>query len=53
MMRHGVKPTLDRETQEMVKADILKFYGFPWPEGEDFQTGINKLFDFLIAKHER
>ncbi len=36
----------------MVKADILKFYGFPWPEGADWDTGMNALFAFLIRKHE-
>ncbi len=51
-LRPGAIPVLDRATQEIAKADILKVYGFAWPEGSDWETGIRELFAFLIRKWE-
>ncbi len=51
-IREGAIPVLDAATQVLVKTELLKFYGFPWPEGTDWETGIKALFDFLVRRFE-
>ena len=47
--RHAL-PTLDPAVFAQVKEDVLKFYGWKWPDHLDLVEGGKALFDFLIAK---
>jgi hypothetical protein len=49
-MRKDAKPVLDEQAFRMVKADVLKFYGWTWPDHLDLVEGGKALFDYLIVK---